>query len=297
LTPEEELDAFLEHHGVKGMHWGVRREKETSEHRQYRKTTVKGYRKETNEAVYRRVQRVYGDSTISKEAYNKLSDKDVRYREGHTLSRVTKDPELDKSKKAIFVSTNQKDAIRYRSVLADQNKPIKQLFLSGNHKYDGFQETTFKASEALVGPSEKARVDAFVKLLDSPTVKLANGKTITGKQYLKRAGLAPDIKRLDSQRAGLKYYNTFLQYQWKDTPINSAYFDSLRSQGYNFVTDDNDRTVLTKDPIIILNPSGSVKQMKVRTLTTDDILKAQGKYTDINSTAKKGLSWSPLAPT
>lgn len=31
---DEELDAFLEHHGVKGMHWGIRNEKDKQLHRE-----------------------------------------------------------------------------------------------------------------------------------------------------------------------------------------------------------------------------------------------------------------------
>lgn len=281
MATDEEINSFLAHHGVKGMHWGVRREHETSEHKTYRKTVGKQFRKETRDAVGRRIDQVYGKG-LTKEQYDALSSRDVRYRAGKTVTRLTKDSEKDDTKNSLFVSTNAADATRYRSVLPYQDNMIKSLLASGNHKYDGFQESTYKATKTLLGPSEKARVDAFVQLLDTPAVRLSNGKTITGREYLKRTGLAPDIKRLDAQRAGLKYYNSFLQYQWQDTPLNSAYFDLVKSKGYNVIADDNDRKVLTKDPLIILDQSGAVKKMNVRQLTTDDILKAQSKYKDLS---------------
>jgi hypothetical protein len=278
---EEEINAFLAHHGVKGMHWGVRREHETDEHRDFRKEATKQFRKEASDALVRRIENTYGKSELTKEEYEKLSDKDVKYRTGKTLNRLTTDAEKDNAKSALFVSTNKSDAITYKSALPYQDRLIKNLLAGGNHKYDGYQETTFKATKTLVGPSEKARVDAFIKLLDTKSVVLKNGKTITGREYLKRIGVAPDIKRLDAQRAGLKYYKTFIQGQWQDNGLNSAYFNNLRDQGYNAVSDDNDRKILTKDPLIILDPSGAVKQMSVRQLTTDDILKAQKSYKDL----------------
>lgn len=279
MASQEEIDAFLEHHGVKGMHWGVHKEHETEEHKTYRKTVRKQFRQETKKATTRRVVKTYGPR-LSEEEYNRLSDKDVTYRTGKILNRLTEDAEKDKGNSQLFVSTNKNDANAYKSILPYQDKLIKQLLAGGNHKYDGYQETTYKATKTLLGPSEKARVDAFITLLDTKSVKLSNGKTITGREYLKRSGVAPEIKRLDAQKAGLKYYNTFLESQWRNTPLNSAYFEQIKSKGYNVISDDNDRNVLTKDPLIILDPNGTVRQMKVRQLTTDDIIKAQSKYKD-----------------
>lgn len=282
MASDQEIDAFLAHHGVKGMHWGVHRERETEAHKAYRKQTTKQFRKATQPATIRRVEKQYGKE-ITSEEYKSLSTKDVKYGSGKTLNRITKSAEDDKTKSMLFVSTNKADATAYRSVLPYQDNVIRQLFRSGNNKYDGFQETTFKSTKALLGPSEKARVDAFISLLDTPAVKLSNDKTVTGREYLKRVGMAPDIKRLDSQKAGLKYYNDFLSNQYMKTPLNDAYFDSLKAKGYNVVSDDNDRKVLTKDPLIILDPAGTVKQMSVRQLTTDDILNAQKSYKDLAS--------------
>jgi hypothetical protein len=282
MPTDAEIEAFLAHHGVKGMHWGVRKDRETDEHKQYRKATTKAFKKETQAATVRRIGRVYG-KPLSEEQYKNLSDKDVRYKAGKEFVRLTQDAKADSSKNELFVSTNKEDAVRYKSVLTYQDKVIRQLLAPGDKKYEGYQETTYKATKALMGPSEKARVDAFTTLLDTPSVTLRNGKTITGREYLSRTGMAPDIKRLDTQRAGLKYYNTFLQNQWQNTPLNSAYFNSLREKGYNVVADDNDRGVLTKDPLIILDQSGAIKQMNVKQLSTDDILKAQSQYKDLNT--------------
>lgn len=276
------VEEFLSHHGVKGMHWGVRKDPEPDEHRVYRKTALKEFNKNSSDAAIRRINRTFGEG-ISKEDYDRLSTKEVRYQKGKTFKRVTKDAEIDKNKNALYVSTNRKDATTYRAILPYENARIKSLLTPGHKKYGGFQESTYKATKALVGPSEKERVDAFIHLMDTKSITLKNGKTITGREYLKRTGLGHDVRRLDSQRLGLKYYHQFLATQYNGNSINSAYFRTLSEKGYDFVTDDNDRNIITKDPIIILDQAGNVKQMSVRQLKTDDVINALGGYKDLNT--------------
>jgi hypothetical protein len=142
-------------------------------------------------------------------------------------------------------------------------------------RYADSYEATYKALETLRSPSEKARVDAFIELFDKPSVTLKNGKTITGREYMSRAGYPREVKTLNSQQLGLRYYKDFLENQYKETPLNTAYFKNVAEKGYNSIVDDNDRDIVSKAPLIVLNPNGTLKKMNVRTLSADDINNAQ----------------------
>jgi hypothetical protein len=156
--------------------------------------------------------------------------------------------------------------------LTNSKNPFKT---GGNKTYKQHYEITYKALNTLKSPSEKERVDAFVGLMDTPSIKLKNGKTVTGRQFLKR-DYPKEVKTLNAQQLGLRAYKDFTQMQGEvTTPLNSAYFKTIREKGYNMVVDDNDRGHLSEAPLIVLNPNGTLKRMHVHPLSADDINQAQ----------------------
>src|ERR1700761_4257012 len=90
VDKKDQVDEFLEHHGVKGMHWGVHRTREDETHKQYRKQVTKQFRKATREASVRRVEKLYGKG-LTEDQYKTLSTRKVKYDPGKTFNRVTKD--------------------------------------------------------------------------------------------------------------------------------------------------------------------------------------------------------------
>jgi hypothetical protein len=266
----------LVHFGVKGMRWGIRKDRtyDATQSKAERKAASKNYGKFASAVV----QKKYADDKnlferkISPEQYAKLSTKTVSIRKGQTVRRVSK-REDENYGEMTYVSYKKGDQDVYRAVMSTMGT----FKLGGNKRYKPSYEHTFKAVETLKSPSEKERVDAFVELFDHPSITLKNGKTVTGREFVKDMGFRKEAKTLDAQQLGLRFYKSFTEDQYMNTPINSAYFKKIQEKGYNALLDDNDRGHLAEAPVIVLNPNGTLKRMGVKRLSADDVNTAMAR--------------------
>lgn len=263
----------LVHFGIKGMHWGVRKGN----------TLSKSERAEASANYQAKLQRIQEtkyskiSSGISQEQYKKLSTKSVKVQSGQDITRITL-RKNEKFRDLTYVAYKPGDVNAYRSAMPAAGT------LGGQKKYKDAYEATYKSLETLRSPSEKERVDAFISLFDTPSVKLRDGRTVTGRKFLADYSIySREAKTLNAQQLGLKTYTDFLRTQWMDIPINEAYFNKLRAKGYNAVVDDNDRGHLAETPLILLNPNGSLKKLSVKKLTADDVNNAQRKLNNTQS--------------
>lgn len=278
ILPEDKpsLEEVLEHHGIKGMHWGVRKESlrsHTTLSKDERKKANKNYHAFASSVLEKKFgpKATLFRDPITENEYKTLSNKDEIIEKGHTLYRTT-EREKEQFRSMTYVTTNRKDADVYNAVLAKTG-----LLGLGGRSYKPTYETTLSSLENLKSPSEKTRLDAFVNLMDTPSITLKNGKVVTGREILRNSEeFKKDAKRLDAHQLGLQSYNTFLKDQYLDTPLNTAYYKSIRDKGYNALIDDNDQGHLANQPLIVLNPNGSVKKMETRQLTADEINRIKG---------------------
>lgn len=270
---EEYSENELIHYGVKGMKWGVRKTEPTTftkEQRKQARAKARALTSATLDSKYQTGEDFF-TRRMSQEEYNKLSTKGVSVKKGTTIRRVAQRSD-EKYGDATYVSYTKSDQSLYRAVmpLTNTKNPFK---LGGNKTYKQHYEITFKALETLKSPSEKDRVDAFTGLMDTPSIKLKNGKTVSGRDYLKKK-YPKEVKTLNSQQLGLRVYKDFTEEQYANTPINTAYFKRVREKGYNAVVDDNDQGHLSEAPLIVLNPDGTLKKMQVHALSADDVNQA-----------------------
>lgn len=262
------LETFLEHHGVKGMRWGVRKE---------RKAIKENWATAAKEIGVRQQDRRM-NSTLDSSSYSKLSDSDVVVSKGSTIKRTTKDAAADEGGKNLFVSTNKADALMYRGILPGAEGPKKKF-------KDEWYEKTYTATEDLKSPSEKKRVDAYIELMGQKSIETGTGEKIDGREYLRRAGLGDTVDTLSNKELALTYYGQLVVTQGiRDEPINTAYFNSLKAKGYNSLVDDNDRLVISKTPMMVFDSAKSLETTHVKQLTTQDVHDAQGtlKVPDLN---------------
>lgn len=254
-------DAYLEHVGVKGMRWGVRKDF---------KRANENFGKISNEVNVRQEQRRL-NATITEEKYKKLDNVDVVIKKGSIVKRITNSPTGDASRDDLYVSTNKSDAEFYKALIPTTNTggiPSK------SHK--GYYETTLSVVNDLKSPSEKKRVQAYIRLMDAKSIELSNGEKVNGREYLRRQGLGKTVDAFSSKQLALTYYGQLVVNQGiRNDPINTALFKDLSKRGYNAVVDDNDRGVLSKQPILTLDARKSLKTIEIKSLSTKDIRKAQ----------------------
>lgn len=270
----DEVENFLEHYGVKGMKWGVTKDRDrSSESRTERKASAKAVRtymfeKTKDEPLFY--------NPVTKDQYDKMSTGREFVSKNATLKRITMTPEAEAAGR-MYVSKLPEDSNFYKAVLPAIGPQTKGPLGGGKKAYKQAQyEVEMKVIKKLSAPSEKERIDTFMEILEQPVVKVGK-KEMTGREFLTKNGYGTlGSKKLSTQEYGLETWNDFVRTQGKaDSPINTAYFDKIKEKGFNALPDDYDRGRLTKAPLILLDPEGTIKVKTVRKLTTDEINRAQ----------------------
>lgn len=273
-----QLNDILQHHGVKGMKWGVRKD-------QYRSYVDKNATRSTEGALKRlgsniNIARysVKGAKLKVKEKrdndwYNRLETGRDYINKGATLTRVVRGVDQNALAGRLYVAKRKDDADMYRATIPYFQKKGS----SGKKSYHSVYQVQLETKKRLAMPSQKERVDVFIETLQRPD----------GKKWLSENGYKGQIDELNAKQVGLKYYQKFNRYAGdQNSRFNDAYFNEIKRRGYNALIDDNDAGIWSKEPTILLSPKGDVKITKVRQLSADEINKAQRnvlKYRQYNA--------------
>jgi hypothetical protein len=247
------------------MKWGKRQDRNTINDN-YNRMSIEVNRRQTERRM---------NTTLTDQAYKKLDTKDVVIEKGQVVKRTTANPFGDTQTRDLFVSTNEADATMYRGLL-----PTDKTGGVPSKKHEGYYETTYTATKDLKSPSEKTRVDAYIRLMDVPEIKLNTGEAINGREYMRRQGLGDTVDALSSRQLALTYYGQLAVTQGiRDEPLNTAYFNSMRNKGYTALVDDNDRYVISKEPLLVFDANVNLRTVNVKQLTTEDVHNAQATLT------------------
>lgn len=318
------VNGELYHYGIKGMKWGVRRfqrrdgsltsagrkrysddapSKQKSTHRsrleeKYRNQGMS--QKEAEAAAERRIKTekiiaiTAGITVTAAAAY--AANKQIQERadriikSGATMQRVTKDNTVNFDHN-FYVSDNKLDNMKYRGLYGNQ--------LGGGNKI------TLKADKDLKVVSNKKARDTFVdlyktdpefKTLYDEQAKLASAFGGLDPRYAKLyRGLGEGTHNRDAagfipekilRKQGYDSFNRQLAaHDDKSNKLNKKFYDALRNQGYDAVTDLNDKKYSgfkTRTPTIIFNSKGKVSIDKVEELTEQQIKGDLGKTMAIN---------------
>jgi hypothetical protein len=169
----------------------------------------------------------------------------VTLKKGTTINRIArKGDEKDKG-------------FKYASFKASDKEQYEWLLGVGDAV-----NVKYKASKALVSPSEKKQVDEFIKLIGDRKVGDV-AKTLKSKSKLSTLkGLEKALTKAveGDPKYQTKTYNKFMSllYAKELQPIREAYFKKLSKQGYNMIIDSSDKGVVAESPVIIFSGGKSL---------------------------------------
>lgn len=253
-----ETSDFLAHFGVKGMKWGVRKEKETTS-------------RASTSSIEPKIDAL-GAITLPK---------------GAQLQRVVR-----RSDGVLFKKADDIGDVTYASFDKNDNLAYETMFGKNKNLFNKVASDvlTLTATQELRSPGPKESAELFFKgLKDNPAAfkQLNDGLRDRGTTLLYSKQTLKDSMANPGSRRAFDFYAWSFEkgnYDYAKTETgslaNKTYFNQLKKSGYNMLLDPSDSTVgVAQMPVIILDAKTKVKVSSSRTVTNQSRKAATKAYT------------------
>lgn len=255
--------AELEHYGIKGMKWGVRR---TPEQLGYKKSKSSPYRKTPKRLVEK-------GATLKTELAKSILDRSVTKSQVVPRNQDSSEVSLPKGSKVQHISgvpfTKAKAGQLY--VTADQNdNDMYTAFLGAKLKRAGFdpKKVVMDLKEDIRAPSSKEQYKIFSSFLKQNQQEVESDVRDWLSSKGKDSTVATNKKDL---------YDQFINSAERSSNSRSKFYDTLKQKGYNAVLDEHDITgswMQSQKPLIIMDTMSTIGNVKVTDLDVSDMQKA-----------------------
>lgn len=247
----EDLELF--HYGVKGMKWGVRRKEGPDGLVVKSKTPIKDSDKSAHRVATeaRYIQKGYTTEEAAKKAEGRIRTQKILLAVGATAVTAA----------AVYGGKVAFDK-RFKGVDLPMGSVLKNINALGDKQdfdrrmYTTFNEGDTKKYKGLLASA--LRRNAKDSTIYETSLKAT--QNIKAPSHHQAKKLYEEFKSKNREASGLNYKEFNKRLVNQRDPMNSRFYDFMKTKGYNAVLDSNDQFISgynTKKPLILFNASSS----------------------------------------